>query len=43
MAEIREQLVLDDYFSATFAKFLQYGEKAAGASRRAAQAAGNYQ
>ena len=43
MAEIHEKLTLDDYFSATFTKFLQYGEKAAGASQRAAQAASNYQ
>ena len=43
MAVIHEKLTLDDYFSATFTKFLQYGEKAAGASQRAAQAASNYQ
>ena len=43
MAVIHEQLTLDDYFSATFTKFLQYGEKAACASQRAAQAASNYQ
>lgn len=43
MAVIHEKLTLDDYFSATFTKFLQYGEKAAGSSQRAAQAASNYQ
>ena len=36
MAVIHEKLTLDDYFSATFTKFLQYGEKAAGASQRRA-------
>ena len=43
MAQIRETLTLEDKFSATFTRFLQLGEKAAGASRRAANASQNYQ
>lgn len=43
MAQIRETLTLEDRFSATFARFLQLGEKAAGASQRAANASQNYQ
>lgn len=43
MARIRETLTLEDRFSATFTRFLQLGEKAAGASQRAANASQNYQ
>ena len=43
MAQIRETLTLEDRFSATFTRFLQLGEKAAGASQRAANASQNYQ
>lgn len=43
MAQIRETLTLEDRFSATFTRFLQLGEKAAGASQRAANANQNYQ
>ena len=43
MAQIRETLTLEDKFSATFTRFLQLGEKAAGASQRAANASQNYQ
>ena len=43
MAQIRETLTLEDKFSATFTRFLQLGEKAAGASQRAANTSQNYQ
>lgn len=43
MAQIKETLTLEDRFSATFTRFLQLGEKAAGASQRAANASQNYQ
>lgn len=43
MAQIRETLTLEDRFSAAFTRFLQLGEKAAGASQRAANASQNYQ
>ena len=43
MAQIRETLTLEDRFSATFTRFLQLGDKASGASQRAANASQNYQ
>ena len=43
MAAIREVLTLEDRFSATFTKFLNMGNRAAGASAKAASAAQNYQ
>lgn len=43
MAVIHETLTLEDRFSATFTKFLQMGNKAAGASTMAKNAAANYQ
>ena len=43
MARITETLTLEDRFSAAFTRFLQLGEKAAGASQRAANASQNYQ
>ena len=43
VAVIHETLTLEDKFSATFTKFLQMGNKAAGASTMAKNAAANYQ
>ena len=43
MAVIHETLTLEDKFSATFTKFLQMGNKAAGASTMAKNAVANYQ
>ena len=43
MANIREVLTLEDRFSATFSRFLNLGEKAAGAANRARTASANYQ
>ena len=43
MAVIHETLTLEDKFSTTFTKFLQMGNKAAGASTMAKNAAANYQ
>ena len=43
MAQIREELVLVDKFSASFTSYLNYGNQAAGASEKAKMAAQNYQ
>lgn len=43
MAAIHDTLTLEDRFSATFTKYLQYGNQAVGASTRAAAANQNYQ
>lgn len=43
MAQIREELVLEDFFSATFANYLSYGEKAASTTAMAQKASQNYQ
>ena len=43
MATIREELVLQDSFSAAFSQYITLGQKAAGASTLASNAARNYQ
>ena len=43
MAAIHETLTLEDKFSASFTRFIQLGERAAGASSLASNAARNYQ
>lgn len=43
MAAIHETLTLEDRFSASFTRFIQLGERAAGASSLASNAARNYQ
>lgn len=43
MAKIKEELVLQDSFSAAFSRYITLGQKAAGASTLASNAARNYQ